>query len=228
MGKFRIYVALYAPYGALGADQRPTEPPQDYHWALLVGPKHWSKEQECTRHRIVTQGPKDWVPTTTTTTTTTDNNNNRSGVVFETAEWTYEQVSVPAGRRHDDIVARVLIANVEDSRAIEACVQRAWPEKTMRVRARGGHQQGQQGQGQGQGQQQQQGEPPPPPRTSRDWVQRAVEALRGPTLWKHERLAEWGAVESCCVEFAGKVGVRGEGREGVPTFDLLEGREVFE
>lgn len=191
MGKIRVYIALYARNGALGATQ-PAEPGQgeeEYHWALLVGPKHWSKEQESTRHRI--KKGQEWTQT------------NPGKVALEKVEWAYEKAAVPLGR-HDDIVVRVLLTNIEDAKAIEACVQRAWPEKTVRVKGQGGA------------------------RTSREWVERAVEALRSPTLWKYDRLADWAAIESCCVSFAERVGVGGAKLGDVPTFDMVENRQVFD
>ncbi|CAD6581562.1 MAG: hypothetical protein ASARMPREDX12_000508 [Alectoria sarmentosa] len=192
--KPRLYVVLYALEGAL-RDSSSTGPP-DYHWAFIVAPKDAPKDQKCIRYRIKKFEEREQL----------DPHKGDLKMVV----WDYENCFVPFGR-HDDIVARVLIAKLEDSEAVEEHMQLAWPEKTMHMRKSG------------------------KARTSKDWAQRVLEGLGGFSrssggvkYMVSGKVADWTTIEACCTTFANKVVVGGASLEAVPTFDLLKNQEVFE
>lgn len=190
MRKPRLYVALYALDGALR--ERSTPGPQDYHWAILVAPKVARKDQPlCIRYRIRKGDELEHI--------------GPGNVGFAVVEWASERSLVPLGR-HDDIVARVLIAKVVDTEAVGEYMQDAWPEKTMHVRESGRA------------------------RTSKDWVQRVVETLTGSlqssTCVTSGKLVNWETVEACCATAAEKAVVGApEVDDVVPTVDMLKNQE---
>ncbi|KAF6237571.1 hypothetical protein HO173_004461 [Letharia columbiana] len=194
MKKPRLYVALYALEGALR--ENTSSGAQDYYWAFIVAPKKGPKEQQCIRYRI--KKSEAWEKL------------DPGKVEFERVEWDHDRCLVPLGR-HDDIVARVLIAKIEEPERVEEHIQLAWPEQTMHVKNSGSA------------------------RTSKDWVQRVLEGLGSPSLGLGEerylmlgKLADWGKIESCCTSFAMKVVVERASLETVPTFDMLKNQEVFQ
>ena len=100
--KPRLYVALYALGGALR--QKNPSGEQDYYWAFIIAPKEVPKDKKCIRYRI--QASAGWEKL------------NPGKVEFEKVEWKNDKRLVPLGR-HDDIVARVLIAKIEDAEAVD-------------------------------------------------------------------------------------------------------------
>lgn len=193
MKKPRLYIALYALDGAL-RESNPSGP-QDYHWAFIVAPRDASKDQEGTRYRL--KKTESWEQV------------DPGKVEFEKLEWEVDRSAVPLGR-HDDIVARVLVAEVQDGGAVDHHVLVAWPEKTMHVKGDSGK-----------------------APTSKDWVQRVLDGFSGPSpdsKWLMVKLSgkDWATVEKCCTDFAEKVVERGAITDTVPTFDILKNKEVPE
>lgn len=186
--KLRLYIALYALEGVLREPN--SSGPQDYHWAFIIAPKDAPTEKSGIRYRI--KKSAEWEKL------------NPGSVEFGKVEWETDRSLVPLGR-HDDIIARVLIAEIEDAKAVDEHIQLAWPEKTMHVKGSG------------------------EPRTSRDWAQRVLEGLGGPSPNSLSgtvnlvagKLADWKTIESCCRVFANKVVVENAGLNTVPTFDML-------
>ena len=182
----RLYIALYALDGALRENGPPG--PQEYFWTFLAAPA--AQDATGIRYRIkkvkASEKPS-----------------------LEITEWEYDKCLVPLGR-HDDIVARVLVAEVEDAKAMEEKMQSVWAEKTVHVTKTG------------------------TVRTSKDWVQRIIEELRGPSPYSlsstiniTEGLADWGDIEKCCTLLAKKAALGSErSASAVPTVDLLQGKEV--
>ena len=189
MRKPQLYVALYALDGALrepGPDGS-----QKYWWTFLIAPENAPRDQECIRYRI--KKLRGWEKGET-----------------EMIEWQNDRCMVP-GTPHDDIVARVLVAAIEDARATEDNILHDWPEKTARLKASGAV------------------------RTSRDWVERVLDGLRGvshhslsgSTGYLASMLTDWQTIEGCCTSFAQKAAVVGSASlDTVPTFDLRKNREV--
>ena len=130
--------------------------------------------------------------------------------------WKTGRCVVPSVR-HEDIVARVLIAEVDSVKAVEGNIQNAWPEKEMHIRDCGKNQ------------------------TSRDWVQRTVEGwggwgpggcgpgplLKGRPILS-SKLAEWEEIETCCTNFALKAAAESASvsTDIIPTFDMLKMKEI--
>ena len=188
-----LYVALYALDGAL-RDNGPNGP-QEYYWTFIVAPENAPKEQECIRYRVrKVEGFEKLDP---------------GKVEFEKIVWKNDISLVPSGR-HDDIVARVLIAEVGDAKGMEEHIQDAWPEKTIHVKKTGAI------------------------RTSQNWAQRVLEGLGGPSpgslsgtrYMLSSKLADWKTIESCCTIFAKNVVVGSASLDTVPTFDILKNIEV--
>lgn len=125
--------------------------------------------------------------------------------------WKTGRCVVPSVR-HEDIVARVLIAEVDSVKAVEGNIQNAWPEKEMHVKDCGKNQ------------------------TSRDWVQRTVEGWGGcgPDRMLKSRsmlsskLADWEKIETCCTNFALKAAAESASvsTDTIPTFDMLKMKEI--
>ena len=193
MKNLRLYVALYDLNGAL-RDNGP-DGPQEYYWTFIVAPENASKEQQCIRYRIrKVEGYEKLDP---------------GKVEFEKIVWQIDRSLVPFGR-HDDIVARVLIAEVGDAKGMEEHIQDAWPEKTIHVKTTGVI------------------------RTSQGWAQRVLKgldglspgSLSGMRYMLSSKLADWKTIESCCTIFAKNVAVGSASLDTVPTFDLLKNKEV--
>ena len=190
----RLYISLYAIDGPL----RPCNPihSQDYYWTFTIFPANATKKDPGIRYRI--QQEEGLLYTSSATT-----------LQLDMALWEPDRRTVPLGR-HDDIVARVLIAKVDDRRRLDQYLASVMPEKTIHVKP-SGHR-----------------------RTSKEWVERAHArlgelaqgSLSGTRFYIKGRLKDWRTVEGCCVGFAEKVRRMVEG-DKVPTWDLLEGREVF-
>lgn len=194
MKKPRLYVALYALNGALREEI--SSGPQDYYWAFIVAPKNASKEEECIRYRIKKRDEWEHL--------------DPDKVDLNMVVWEVEKCMVPVGR-HDDIVTRVLIGKIENSRAAEEHIQVAWPERTIHLKKTGRS------------------------RTSKDWVQRVLEGLGEPSpgsggakYMVSGKLADWATIESCCTSFAMKVVVESASLDTVRTFDILKNQEVCE
>ena len=191
----RLYIALYAIDGAL----RPWDPidPQDYYWTFIIAPENGTKKDEGIRYRI-----KQYEGRLKKSHTT--------NLELDMALWEPDRCTVPLGR-HDDIVARVLIAKVGDRKKLDQYLGGVMPEKTIHVKP-SGHR-----------------------RTSKEWVERAhtrLEELAQGTLsgtryYIAGKLEDWKTIESCCASFAGKVKKRPQ-TDTVPTFDMLENREIFQ
>ena len=190
--RLRLYVALYALDGAL----RENGPigPQEYWWTFLIAPENMSKEQECIRYRV--KKIAGW---------------QKPDLVM--TEWQNEKGLVPNGR-HDDIVARVLIGEIGDAKAVDEHIWRVWPIKTIHVKKSGTI------------------------RTSQDWVHRALKGLGGPSPYAlnlqaslnmlDSKLADWKTIESCCTGFAKKAATQSAGLDTVPTFDMLKNQEIMQ
>ena len=190
MKKPHLYVALYSLDGAL-REPGPVGP-QEYWWTFIIAPEHAPKDQECIRYRI--KKLRGWEKGKT-----------------ELIEWQSDKCMVPGGP-HDDIVARVLVAPLDDARAAEENILQDWPEATAHVKVTGSV------------------------RTSRDWVERVLNGLRGVShhslsgntgYLANTKLPDWAAIETCCTSFAKRAEVLGSKRLGaVPTFDLRKNEEV--
>lgn len=187
----RLYIALYAIDGPL----RPCNPihSQDYYWTFTIFPAHATTKDPGIRYRIRQEEGLLYTSPATT-------------LQLDMAVWEPDRRTVPLGR-HDEIVARVLIAKVDDRKRLDQYLASVMPEKTIHVKP-SGHR-----------------------KTSKEWVERAHarlgELAQGSLrFYISGRLADWRTVEGCCVGFAERVRKRPES-ESVPTFDLLEGREVF-
>ena len=188
-----LYIGLYALNGSL----RQAFPmgPEEYHWAFIVAPKDGTKEQDCVRYRVRVISRREKVVV--------------AKVEFETFEWANELRVVPVGR-HDDIIARVLIAKVSDRNGLDQYLRQMWPEKTMNVKNSGTI------------------------RTSQNWVQRVLErlagfvpgTLSGSSYMIDSKLADSETIECCCIGFARKAALGKTSLEAVPTFDLLKNKEV--
>ena len=190
----RLYIALYAIDGPL----RPCDPidSQDYVWAFTIFPAVPTTNDPGIRYRIQQQEGLLLKSSATK-------------LQLDMALWEPERRTVPLGR-HDDIVARVLIAKVDDRKKLDEYLAGVMPERTIHVKP-SGHR-----------------------RTSKEWVERAHARLHqlaqgtlsGTRYYIMGKLADWKTVEGCCVDFAEKVKKRPPG-DTVPTFDLLENREIF-
>ena len=193
MKKPHLYIALYALDGALHENGRTG--PQEYYWTFTVIPENAPKDQECIRYRI--RKRPGW------------HKLNPDETGLEKTIWDNDRRFVPLGR-HDGIVARVLIAEVDDAEAVEAHIQNAWPHATMHVKKFGVI------------------------RTSRDWVQRCLEGMEGLVpgslggnhCMPKSKSAPWKTIEGICTAFAKKAASEGAGGDAVPTFDLLENKEI--
>ena len=191
----RLYIALYAIDGPL----RPCAPTdaQDYVWTFTIFPATASKKDPGIRYRITQHDGLLYTSPATS-------------LQLDMALWEPDRRTVPLGR-HDGIVARVLIAKVDDRKKLDQYLAGVMPERTIHVKP-SGHR-----------------------RTSKEWVERAHARLHelaqgtlsGTRYYIMGRLADWRTIESCCVVFADKVKKRPES-DAVPTFDLLENREVFQ
>lgn len=191
----RLYIALYAIDGAL----RPCDPigSQDYSWTFLVAPENATTKDHGLRYRITQY--EGWRKRPCGTHSELD-----------MALWEPDRCAVPLGR-HDDIVARVLIAKVADRKKLDQYLGFVMPEMTIHVKPSGQR------------------------RTSKEWVERAHEqldepargTLSGTRYYIMGKLEDWKTIESCCAGFAEKVKKRPQ-TDTVPTFDLLENREVFQ
>lgn len=187
----RLYIALYRLNGAL-RENDPSDA-HDYHWAFIMAPKEGPQNQQCLRYRIRKTGGSQTT--------------NPGKVEFDTSEWEVDKTPVRLGR-HDDIIARVLVAKVQAREAVDEDIMLAWPKKTVHVKDSGRH------------------------RTSKDWVERVFDGMNGLSCpdsgWLKVVLSgkDWAAVESCCTEFAVRVEVEGASGDSVPTFDMLKDRET--
>ena len=193
MKKPRLYIALYDLNGALREANNPSGP-QDYHWTLFIAPRDASSEQTGVRYRL--RQTESWSQVEPRT------------VEFEKLVWEVDKSAVPLGR-HDDIVARVLVAKVQDDKAVDEYILSTWPEKTMHAK--------------------QTGRAP----TSKDWVERVLggfSASSPDSKWLMVEVPgkDWATTESCCTAFATEVVQKGAVTGPVPTFDLLKNKEVSE
>ena len=182
----RLYIALYALDGALRENGPPG--PQEYFWTFLVAPA--AQDANGIRYRIKKVKASEKPP-------------------LEITEWEHDKCLVPFGR-HDDIIARVLVAEVDDGKATDEKMRSVWPEKTVHVAKTGAV------------------------RTSKDWVQRITEELRGPSPYSlsstvniTKGLADWESIEKCCTLLAKKAALGSERSDNaVPTLDMLQDKEV--
>lgn len=189
----QLYIGLYALDGAL-RENGPSDS-QDYYWAFIVAPEDGTKEQQCVRYCIRKGEGRE--------------KSDPGKVEFDKVTWECDRSVVPLGR-HDDIIARVLIAQVGDRKGMDEHIQLAWPEQTMHVKNSGRA------------------------RTSKDWVQKVHEglgglsygSLSGTRYMVSGKLADWKTIETCCTSFAQRV-VKSLNPDTVPTFDMLKNREVL-
>lgn len=99
----------------------------------------------------------------------------------------------------------MLIAEIEDAKAVDERMNNAWPKETMRAKTSG------------------------LVRTSRDWVQRVHEGLGGVSPGSllgnrclTSKLADWERIETFCMAWAQNLAMEGAKSDEVPTLDLLK------
>lgn len=155
--------------------------------------------------------------------------------------WKTDRGVVPSVR-HEDIVAPVLIAEIENVKVLEEDIQNAWPEETVHVE-----------------------DWSTIPSPSRDWVQGIVEkggggvvsrgpgrvlkskpmlssewivetgggevVSRGPGRLSKSKPGQWEKIEACCTNFALQAAAAASAASistdtTIPTFDTLKNKEI--
>lgn len=172
-----------------------------YSWAFLIAPPEGATEEpECIRYGIIVED--FWRALD-------------PGEPQLQLTWKTDRRMVPSVR-HEDILARVLIAELKNVKELEDNIQTVWLGDEMHIKERG------------------------TVRRSRDWVQRIVEEWGvgdlepGPISetgsMPSSMLGKWEKVEACCMSFALQAAAQSAsartGIDTIPTFDMLKNTEI--